>query len=172
MPEDGIACKQHQSPPEVPWHHISHPFKEVKPFPCDDHQEHRSKDQAEERENRASKRRKRPGGRLCCLLGGGLRDRVACFFHCLANGGQIDLCWVNLEHRLFRRQEHTHVINTWKRSQGMLHMHGAFCAIHSANRHFKLSQSHLNTHPFHWYWLIRIVCIRRRHAPHHEAIHR
>src|SRR5207247_11000975 len=47
IPEDRIACKQHEAPSDVPGNPLCHLFKETKPLSHNDHEENYYKDEAE-----------------------------------------------------------------------------------------------------------------------------
>src|SRR5438270_8014793 len=53
IPENRIACKHHETPPDVPGNPLCHLLKETEPLSHNDYEEHRSKDNAKKGENRA-----------------------------------------------------------------------------------------------------------------------
>src|SRR5439155_621775 len=123
---DRIACKQHETAPDVPGNPLCHLLKQTKPLSHNDYEEHRSKDHAKKGENRTGERREWFGGRLGSLFGSRLWDGVARSFNCLANGRKIDQCRIYLEHGLCRGKQQMDIFNTGRGSKGMLYMHGAF----------------------------------------------
>ena len=57
IPENGIACKQHEAPSDVPGHPLGYPFKEAEPLSYNDHEQHSCENNAKKGENRTSERR-------------------------------------------------------------------------------------------------------------------
>src|SRR6266516_6957333 len=147
IPEEGCSSQENQSITDIPGDKASHSFKEAKPFPNDDYEQDCSKDESKECEDRTHKRCERPGGRGRSFPGTRLRDGVPCICNRLADGREIDLGGINLEHRLLGSEQDMGVLNPWEGRKGALHMHATFCAIHSIDGDFELLLRH-DAHTF------------------------